>query len=290
MTYRDLKIKVHSVVYGHGEEQSAAATLYHRVFFCLVVAHITATIISTFEGLPHAVHNIIHVIEVAAVLTFTLEYILCFWTAPLAYPAVSPAKARLRYFFSFIAIVDLIAVLPFYLPVFFPLKLGVLHAMHLLRVFSILMLGRYSAALQTVGSALRRKLPQLVAFSLVASVLLIVTSVLMYDIEYTAQPLAFKNALAGFWWAVGVVTGTSYGSIYPITAAGLFLEGVTAFFGVGFIAVLSAIITTGFVEEAFEPKLQKAPAAELEAFFALYEKGAITKEEYEEKKRRLLAG
>ena len=71
----------------------------------------------------------------------------------------------------------------------------------------------------------------------------------MYNIEHTAQPDKFETAFSGMWWAISTLTTVGYGDIYPITALGRIMAGIISFLGIGFVAVPTAIISTGFIEQ-----------------------------------------
>jgi voltage-gated potassium channel len=113
----------------------------------------------------------------------------------------------------------------------------------------ILKVNRYTDALSAVGDVLKRKASQLVSSMLVVLVMMIIASVLMYYIEYEAQPEVFENAFSGVWWAVATLTTVGYGDIYPITAPGKMLSTVISLLGIGLVAVPTGIISAGFLEQ-----------------------------------------
>ena len=82
----------------------------------------------------------------------------------------------------------------------------------------------------------------------VVVILMIMASILMYSIEYDAQPDVFQNAFSGFWWAIATLTTVGYGDIYPVTVAGKILGACIALLGIGLVAVPTGIISAGFVE------------------------------------------
>lgn len=83
---------------------------------------------------------------------------------------------------------------------------------------------------------------------IVVVLLMLIASVLMYNIENAAQPDTFHNAFDALWWAIATLTTVGYGDIFPITAAGRFLSGVIAILGIGLVAVPTGIISAGFME------------------------------------------
>ena len=193
-------------------------------------------------------------IEVASVSAFTIEYVLRLWTADRLFPYETAYKARIKHTFSFMAIVDLLAILPFYIPFLIPVDLRVLRLLRLLRLLRILKVNRYTNALSTVADVIVKKAPQLISSMFVVFVLMIMTSLLMYGIENNAQPESFNNALSGLWWAVATLTTVGYGDIYPVTALGKVLGSIIALMGIGLVAVPTGITSAGFIEHITETK------------------------------------
>lgn len=230
-----------------GVDESHWEKLFDYSILALIVLNVAAVIAETFP-LPQEVLGAFDVIEAVSVVIFTAEYLLRLWTAPLLYPDRTPAMARLRYVFSFMAIIDLLAILPFYLPFVFPIDLRVLRALRLIRLLRLLKVNRYTNALRVIGQVFTAKAAQLVSSVLVVGLLMLISSVLMYYIENPVQPEVFENAFSGLWWAVATFTTVGYGDIYPITAAGRVISAIIAMLGIGMVAVPTGIISAGFIE------------------------------------------
>lgn len=159
---------------------------------------------------------------------------------------MSHLKARIKYIFSFLALVDLFSILPFYIPLIIPIDLRILRVVRLFRVFK---LGRYTHALSTISNVFKRKQNQLLSSIFVVSILMIIASVLMFNVENEAQPDVFENAFSALWWAIATITTVGYGDIYPITVFGKVLSAIIALLGIGLVAVPTGIISSGFMEE-----------------------------------------
>src|SRR5688572_7999302 len=143
------------------------------------------------------------------------------------------------------AIVDLLAVAPFYLA-FIHLDLRVLRA---LRLFRVLKLTRYSRSLQMLASVLRAKRGEL-AVTLFAIVLaLLMASSLIYYVERDHQPDKFESIPAAMWWGVATLSTVGYGDVYPITALGKLIGALVALLGIGLFALPAGILGSGFIEE-----------------------------------------
>lgn len=170
-----------------------------------------------------------------------------------AIPEFCPIVARLRYAFSFLAIIDLLSILPFYIPFVFPIDLRVLRALRIIRLFRVFKFNRYTTALSGIWEVFKRKKHQLISSISVVLLLMVISSVIMYSVENEAQPDAFSNAFSALWWAVATLTTVGYGDIYPITVLGKILSAIIALLGIGLVAVPTGIISAGFIEKIDKP-------------------------------------
>ena len=180
-------------------------------------------------------------------MVFSVEYILRFWTADLGLENSSPFYKRLKFSFSTFGLIDLFAILPFYLPFLFPFDLRVLRILRLFRLLRIFKLGRLSKSLQTITSVLKESKSELSITLFVAFILMILSSTLMYYVENEAQPDKFENIGQSLWWSVATLTTVGYGDIYPITGLGKVLSSVIALIGIGFVALPTGIISSAFI-------------------------------------------
>ena len=155
-------------------------------------------------------------------------------------------RARLRYALTPAAIIDLVAVLPFFVSVFVPhVALRVIVLLRLLRLFK---LGRYSTGFQSLFEAARRERQALLASFLVLLSVVLFAATLAYMAERAGQPEAFGTIPDTVWWALETVTTVGYGDVVPRTAAGRILGGVTLVTGILMIALPIAIIGSSFAE------------------------------------------
>lgn len=214
--------------------------------------NVALVFLETFGDFTKEIQRIFICIELFSTAIFSIEYVLRIWTSTLMYPDLPPAKARIKYMFSFIAIIDLVAILPFYLPLIITHNLKGFRSLSLLRILGILKFNRYTSALSSVGHVIKKKAPQLISSIFVVLLLMLIASILMYNIEHEAQPEVFDNALSGLWWAISTLTTVGYGDIYPITGVGKLLSAVIALLGIGLVAVPTGIISAGFMEHISE--------------------------------------
>ena len=242
--YKKIKSRVFEII-------EVGKNLPSRIFDVFIIIMIILTLITviaeTFD-IPSFWQDIFNKFEIVSVIVFTVEYILRVWTADLLHPELSPLRARLKYIVSFMAIIDLLAILPFYLPFFIKIDLRALRALRVIRLLRVFKINRYTSALSTIAQVFKNKASQLISSMLVVGLLMIIASILMYNIESAAQPDKFANAFDALWWAIATLTTVGYGDVYPITVAGKILSIIIAILGIGMVAVPTGIITAGFSE------------------------------------------
>ncbi len=188
------------------------------------------------------------VIEVISLVIFTLEYIYRLYTAY--------HENRIKqYIFSFIGIIDLLSILPLFIPFTSAVDLRFIKVFRLFSLFRIFKLYRYSEHLQAITKVLSNKKDDLVATLFSILIVLIFCSCLAYYFEKDAQPQKFSNLFQAMYWGVSTLVG--YGDIYPVTLAGKLTATALAMLGVGLITIPSAILSAGFIEEIQNRKLKK---------------------------------
>ena len=224
-----------------------ASRIFDDVIMLLIVFSIVSVFLCTFS-IPDWFFRILIRIEFVSIIIFTVEYALRIWTANLLFPELNPIRARIRYVTSPMAIIDLISILPFLVPVLHTYNLVGVRVFRLVRLLRIFKLNRYSDALAAIGDVFRSKSQQMIASTFFVFIILILASLLIYYAEHDAQPEQFANAFSGLWWAVATLTTVGYGDIYPITPLGRFLGAIIAILGIGMVAVPTSILSAGFME------------------------------------------
>lgn len=225
-----------------------------RVFdvaiLALIALNVVALILGTVASISFRIGIALQMIETVSVLLFTGEYLLRIWSCTENPGYSRPVTGRLRYASHFLVVVDLIAILPFYLPALLPgLDLRFVRAVRLLRVFRVLKLGRYSAALQSFGRVFVAKRGELAVTGFVMALLLVISSSALYYIENPAQPEVFSSIPATMWWAVATLTTVGYGDICPVTPLGKVVASFIAILGIGMFAIPTGVLSAGFAEE-----------------------------------------
>ena len=244
--YRKIKNRTFEIL-GKPKSDDRISRFFDIFIISLIVLNTIMVIAETFE-IPDEFKKAMSVFEIISVFIFTVEYILRIWTADLLSPERKPTVARLKYAISFMALIDLFAILPFYLPYIFPIDLRVLRMFRLIRIFRLFKVNRYTNSLAMVGKVIKNKAHQLISSMLVVLIMIVIASVVMYNFEHEAQPDVFENAFSGIWWAIATLTTVGYGDIYPITPVGKIISAVIALLGIGLVAVPTGIISAGFIE------------------------------------------
>ncbi|MCL2198521.1 MAG: ion transporter [Defluviitaleaceae bacterium] len=139
-----IKQKVFNLIRDDGQ-RSPANRIFSTAISILIIVNIVMVIAELVFDIPEAYYSVFFIAEAVAVGAFTVEYLMRIWTANLLYPKVSTGAAVFKYVRSPMAIVDILAVLPFYLP-FFPLNTTILRALRLLRLLRLVKLGRFTDA------------------------------------------------------------------------------------------------------------------------------------------------
>ena len=244
--YKKIQQRIFEII-EKGKKGDIASVIFDAIIMILITLNVASVFIESFTLSEEFSKNLKN-FEIFSIVIFTLEYILRVWTAPCLYSENSNFKARIKYIFSFMALIDLLAILPFYLPFIITIDLRVLRALRIFRLFRILKFNRYTKAMKNVFKVLKLKSVELISSVFIVIVLMLISSALMYSIEGPAQPEAFENAFSGLWWAIATFTTVGYGDIYPITVAGKILGGVVSLLGIGLVAVPTGIISSGFME------------------------------------------
>ncbi len=235
----------------HGE--SMPSRIFDLTITLLILGSVVIVFADTFD-LPKRVSEAFDIFESVASVIFTIEYALRIFTADLQYPGRTKAKALGLYVFSPMAMIDLLAILPFWLPMFLPGSMLGLRALRLVRLLRIFKLNRYFEAMQTIGMVFVDKKRELLGSMFFVGILMVVASLLMYSVEHDAQPEVFKNAFSGLWWAVATLTTVGYGDIYPVTTVGRVLGAFIAFSGIAAVAIPTGIFSSGLTERMSKAK------------------------------------
>lgn len=215
----------------------------------LIILNVVSIVLESYEGLALEYQRQFYLFELFSVIVFTVEYLLRIVTADLLYPKNGKIVSRVRFTLSTFGIIDLLAILPFYLPLFFAFDLRFIRALRLLRLVRLMKLARHSRLMKVMGSVLKETRIELGVTFLVAFILLVVASTMMHFIEKDVQPESFDNIGKAFWWAIATLTTVGYGDVYPVTGMGKVLSGIIALLGICLVALPTGILSSAFIEK-----------------------------------------
>ncbi len=224
----------------------------------LIVCNVVAVMLESVKELDQHYHPLFQAFEVFSVAIFSLEYLGRVWSCVDLAPFSQPIRGRLRFMMQPMSLIDMLAILPFYLA-FFPFDLRVLRSLRLFRLFRLAKLSRYSTSLQLFGQVFKNNKEELIVTACVMLTLIVVTSSLMYWAEHEAQPDKFPDIPSTMWWAVVTLTTVGYGDIYPVTGLGKCFAGTIAIVGIGMFALPAGVLGSGFVAEIQKQKQPSCP-------------------------------
>ncbi len=221
---------------------------FDRFIMILILANVGAVTLETVEELAAAHGAFFYGFEVFSVIVFTVEYAMRLWVCTESLPEVDrhPVKTRLKYAMSPLAVIDLIAFLPFYLGMFLTIDLRFMRIFRLLR---LLKLTRYSPALETFGAVIKSERRTLGAALMIILILLVFASSVVFFLEKETQPEVFASIPHSMWWALATLTTVGYGDVTPVTAMGKLFGALVMILGIGMFALPTGILATGFARE-----------------------------------------
>lgn len=198
----------------------------------LIVVSVATFAIETLPGLSEDTLRLLQFSEAVIVVVFTAEYLLRLYSS----------SRRLAFVFSFYGIIDLLAILPFYLALGFDLRS--LRIFRLARLAVILKLVRYSQAARRYQMAFKLVREEVVIFGLFSLALIYLSAVGIYFCEHTAQPEVFASVFDGLWWAIVTLTTLGYGDVVPITPGGKVFTFFVLIIGLAMIAIPSGLVAS----------------------------------------------
>ena len=211
-----------------------------RVFAFFIQALILISIITfsieTIPNLKPQTRTILESIELVCVIVFTIEYLL----------RIFVADRKPKFIFSFFGIIDLLAILPFYLS--FGVDLRSLRALRFLRLFRVLKLVRYNRAMNHFTRAIKSAKEEIFLFILITLILIYFAAVGIYYFENQAQPEHFSSIFDSLWWAIITLTTVGYGDVYPITVGGKIFTFLILMIGLGIVAIPTGIISSALTK------------------------------------------
>jgi voltage-gated potassium channel len=226
---------------------SHTARIIELALMLLIFVNIVAIILESVPRLNASYWQAFLYIEIISVLIFTVEYLLRIWSSTENPKYADPVSGRLRYMLSTPLLIDLFAILPFYLA-FLPIDLRFIRIIRLFRLFRLLKIARYLKALNLIRDVLHEKKEQIYVSVMFIAFLLIIVSTIMFYVENKAQPDVFTSIPASMWWGIETLTTVGYGDMLPVTPLGRLLGGMISVLGIGLFALPAGILSSGLTE------------------------------------------
>jgi hypothetical protein len=269
---RTFRQKVHAVVF-----PSEYGGELHAMFDTFIVIWVIISVLAVILESVHSIHYLLNleflILDAVAVSIFTVEYCLrlyCCVEEPGYQKAIS---GRLRLAKSPSAIIDLLAIAPFFLEVFLH-HLFDLRFMRVFRLLRLLKLTRYTGATKSLSQVIVREWPVMAASAFIMLLLVVMTASLGYLFEHEAQPDKFENIPQSIYWAVITLASVGYGDISPVTPAGRAMTIVLALIGIGIFAIPAALLSAAFADQ-----LKSDRDALVNAIYEMLADGSIDDEE-----------
>jgi voltage-gated potassium channel len=232
----------------HDQLASPWAVVVARAIVVLIIVNLVTMSLASVPEIEASYGTLFSVIEWISLLVFTVEYILRVWTAieHVPYRHFTPLRRRMKYAASGMGIIDLLAVLPFWLEPLYPAGVRALVVFGILRFFKMV---RYSPAMRSLLTALYNERRSLLGSLVILLGATLLFASLMHLIEHNAQPDKFGTIPDAIWWAIVTLCTVGYGDVVPVTAAGKVVAGLAIILGLMMIALPVAVIASAFAEE-----------------------------------------
>ena len=198
----------------------------------LIVFSLISSSVETLPDISEATRSWLAMADLIVIAVFTVEYLL----------RICVASHKLGYIFSFFGLVDLFAILPFYIAS--GIDLRSVRAFRLLRLIQIFKLARYNKAVERLYRATLIAREEIILFCVVTVILLYLSAVGIYYFEHDVQPEQFTSIFHSLWWAIVTFTTVGYGDVYPVTTGGKIFTFCVLLIGLGLISIPAGLMAS----------------------------------------------
>jgi voltage-gated potassium channel len=251
-----MKQKIYNLV-EKGSNGSRLNLIFDYFIIILIIINVLAVALDTLNNLSGQLRITIKVIENLSIIIFSIEFLLRVYISDLTHPADNKLKSILKFVGSPFGLIDLLAILPFYIPFIIATDLRFLRILRLIRFFRVLKISRYNSTLKLIKDVFKEKKSEIGMTFFIAILLLLISGFAIYSVENSVQPDKFPNVFASLWWVIATLTNIGITDSYPLTITGKIIAGMVAILGIGLIALPTGIISAGFIEKISIPKSTK---------------------------------
>ena len=250
-----MKKKIYNLV-EKGSHGSRFNLLFDYLIIVLIILNVIAIAIDTITGLSTSFQKSLKYFEIISIGIFTIEFLMRVYVSDITHPARTKGGSIPKFIASPFGLIDLLAILPFYIPFIIKVDLQFLRILRLIRFFRIFKISRYNSTLKLIRDVIKEKRAELGMTVFIAALFLLISAFLIYHVENPVQPDKFPDIFSSLWWAIATLTSIGHGDIYPITSIGKIINGLVAVLGIGLIALPTGILSAGFVEKIKQSKNQ----------------------------------
>ena len=233
------------------EQDDTASRFVDVCLITLILLSVIAVVLESIPAVEQGYATQLYWFEIFTIGVFSVEYVLRVWSSVEETEAsiAQPVRARIRFIFSFHAIIDLLAILPFYLLTFGVLGIADMRFLRAVRLLRVLKLTRYFAAMNMLIIAVKENGRALAASFLILITIMLLAASGMYYFERVSQPEDFGSIPAAMWWAFATLTTVGYGDVTPITVGGKIFGALITVVGIGMVALPTSILASGYSQQ-----------------------------------------
>ena len=272
--HKSFRYKIYALV----NETPTSGELHH-IFDLMIVVWVILSVLSVIfesvQSINYYLHSEFVILDIMAVAVFSTEYLMRIYSSPEDPRFKAWFSGRLKNATTPTSIIDLLAILPFYLESFLH-HLFDLRFLRVFRLMRLLKLARYSSATQSLFIVIKREWPVMKASAFIMMLLVMLAACLGYLFEHEAQPDKFENIPQSIYWSVITLASVGYGDISPVTPAGRAITIVLALLGIGIFAIPAAILSS-----ALSDQLRIDRETMMDELYHMLEDGVISAEEQE---------
>jgi len=270
---RSFRQKVHALAWPNQQYGGKLQEYFDTFIVIWVLISVLAVVMESVESVHFLLNVEFVVLDMLAVAVFTTEYMMRIYSVVEGPGYKHAVLGRIRFAKSGMAIVDFLAVVPFFLEALLH-HLFDLRFLRVFRLLRLLKLTRYTGATGTLLTVIKREWPVMGASCFIMLLLVVLTASLGYLFEHEAQPDKFENIPTSIYWAVITLASVGYGDIAPVTPAGRAMTIVLALLGIGIFAIPAALLSS-----AFSDQLRIEREALQQEMLAMMGDGVISEEE-----------